>query len=321
VAPDNGMQALATKIMEAMARAETKQGAKTQTPRASRTSPKPAAAQAQAAGGPATNAAPNLAPTEPIASHSRDALKARAAALAASLSGNEEVFLDAPRWSYGGQTGPANWHRLRPSYELCATGQRQAPIAIDSSTTLQGPAEPLDIRYEPVDASVWHTGRTLQVDVAPGNLLTVRGNRYELTALRFQHPGEGSINGVTHPMSVQLWHRSDNGDQLVLAIPLQVGSANAAIHTLWTYLPLDTDDRVPLPPAALDVTQLLPTDLRYFQFMGSLPTPPCTEDVLWLVMKTPTTLSTAQLTLFGQMFPLSARPPQPTHERPVREAL
>lgn len=328
---DTGMQNLANKIMEAMSRAEAKQGG---TPRAqspantARTARSPRTAPQPVAGAAATTAPSQLlngssspTATEPAASHSRDELKARAAALAAKLSGNEEVFLDAPRWSYGGQTGPAHWHRLRPSYELCATGQRQAPIAIDSSTTLQGPAEPLDIRYEPVDASVWHTGRTLQVDVAPGNLLTVRGIRYELTALRFQHPGEGSINGVTHPMSVQLWHRSDTGDQLVLSIPLQVGSANAAIHTLWTYLPLDTDDRVRLPPAALNVAQLLPPDLRYFQFMGSLPTPPCTEDVLWLVMKTPATLSTAQLTLFGQMFPLSARPPQPTHERPVREAL
>lgn len=308
------MQLLANKIIDAMARAEAKQA-----PAARPKSAPPTEPRQRAAGAANINAASK--PTEPPGSQGRDELKARAAALAAQLSGNEEVFLDAAPWGYEGRTGPANWHRLRPSYGLCATGQRQAPIAIDSSTTLQGPAEALDIRYEPVDASVWHTGRTLQVDVAPGNLLTVRGTRYELTALRFQHPGEGSINGVTFPMSVQLWHRSETGDPLVLAIPLQVGSANPAIHTLWTHLPLDTDDRVRLPPAALNVAQLLPADQRYFQFMGSLPTPPCTEDVLWLVMKNPTTLSAAQLTLFGQMFPLSARPPQPTHDRPVREAL
>lgn len=311
------MQLLAEKIINAMARAEAKQKPEA---RPAKAKTKDATADSKAGAEGASAGKPASAPPKPDRT-SRDELKAKAAALAAQVSGNEEVFLDSPNWSYEGRTGPDNWHRLRPSYGLCASGQRQAPIAIDSRTTLQGPAEALDFRYGPVGASVWHTGHNIQVDVAPGNLLTVRGTQFELVELRFQHPGEGSINGKTFPMSVQLWHRSATGELLVLAIPLDVGAANPMIDTVWTYMPLDTDDRVPLPEAALDPSGLLPMDKRYFQFMGSLPTPPCSEDVLWLVMKTPVTLSAAQLTLFGQMFPLSARPPQPTNERPVREAL
>lgn len=320
---DEGMAVLAEKILSAIARAEAKQTAPAR--------PRKNKADAAASATPATptTPAPTPATTQtappskqpPAPTASRDALRAQASALAAEVSGNSEVFLDMPPWGYEGLGGPDNWHTLRPEYAMCALGQRQSPIAIDSTTTLQGPAETLALRYEPVQASVLHTGRSIQVDVAPGNWLTVRGTRFELIELRFQHPGEGPVNGTTYPMSVQLLHRSASGELAVLAIPLDVGKANTAINALWMHMPLDKDDRVPLGEPGLDVAALLPTDRRYFQYMGSLPTPPCTEDVLWLVMKTPVTLSPAQLTLFGQLFAQAARPPQPTNERPVREAL
>ena len=75
-----------------------------------------------------------------------------------------------------------------------------------------------------------------------------------------------------------------------------------------------------MPPDALDLTALLPADQRYYQFLGSLTTPPCTEGVLWMVLKTPTTISRDQLKLFAQLFPNNARPVQALNGRPVREA-
>jgi carbonic anhydrase len=68
------------------------------------------------------------------------------------------------------------------------------------------------------------------------------------------------------------------------------------------------------------VNEGLPKDRRYYQFMGSLTTPPCTEGVLWLVLKEPMTLSREQLKLFTQLFPNNARPVQPGNSRVVREA-
>jgi carbonic anhydrase len=68
------------------------------------------------------------------------------------------------------------------------------------------------------------------------------------------------------------------------------------------------------------MNELLPSDQRYYQFMGSLTTPPCTEGVLWMVLKQPVRISAAQFKLFSQLFPLNARPVQPVNGRPVREA-
>ncbi|MBK7002799.1 MAG: carbonic anhydrase family protein [Rhodoferax sp.] len=70
----------------------------------------------------------------------------------------------------------------------------------------------------------------------------------------------------------------------------------------------------------LNLNELLPTDQRYYQFMGSLTTPPCSENVLWLVLKQPVSISRAQIRLFTQLYPNNARPVQPLNGRTVRDA-
>jgi carbonic anhydrase len=121
-------------------------------------------------------------------------------------------------------------------------------------------------------------------------------------------------------MSAHLVHRNQEGQLAILAVLFDTGPANALIHKVWTYMPLDKNDAVRVPPGQLDLNQVLPKDMRYFQFLGSLTTPPCTEGVLWMVLKQPATLSPEQLKLFGQIYPNNVRPVQPLNDRAVRDA-
>ena len=54
--------------------------------------------------------------------------------------------------------------------------------------------------------------------------------------------------------------------------------------------------------------------------MGSLTTPPCSEDVLWIVMKQPVQASAEQLDLFARMYPMNARPIQSAAGRTIKES-
>lgn len=261
-------------------------------------------------------AADTAAEQPPIARARRAALTGHAAPAVAGRS--HEVH-----WSYAGETGPEHWARLSPEYKLCAHGRRQSPIAIESAATLQGPAEALQFSYQPSPGTVVHNGHTIQVDVgveAP-NTLTVRGSAYRLVQLHFHHPAEERIDGKSFAMVAHLVHRNAEGQLAVLAVMFEPGAPNRLIHKVWTYMPLDAGDRVRMPPSMVDLNEILPQDQRYYQFMGSLTTPPCTEGVLWLVLKQPVSISPDQLRLFSQLFPHNARPPQPTNGRPVREAL
>ena len=121
-------------------------------------------------------------------------------------------------------------------------------------------------------------------------------------------------------MVAHLVHKNSEGQLAVVAVLLDPGIANALINKVWTYMPLDTGDRVRMPAGLVDMNELLPKDQRYYQFIGSLTTPPCTEGVLWRVLKQSTTLSRDQIKLFSQLFPSNARPVQPVNGRAIRDA-
>lgn len=224
-------------------------------------------------------------------------------------------------WSYSGEGGPAHWGQLQDDYATCAKGQRQSPIPIEAGHTLKGPAAALEFNYRPSKGTVTNTGHTVAVEVDGHNTLSVRGTTYLLQQFHFHHPAEERIDQQSYPMVAHLVHRDDLGRLAVLAVLLEPGEANALIEKVWTHMPLDVGDSVRLPPDLLDLGALLPKDQRYYQYLGSLTTPPCTEGVLWLILKQPVSLSAAQLQLFGQLYPHNARPLQPLNDRPVREAV
>jgi carbonic anhydrase len=223
-------------------------------------------------------------------------------------------------WAYEGETGPQAWGNLKPEFNVCAIGKRQSPINIEDGNTLQGPAEPVQFAYAPSNATVVNNGHTIQVDVQGENSITVRGSTYRLLQFHFHTPSEEQLNFKRFPMVAHLVHKNNEGQLAVVAVLLDEGLANPLIDKVWTYMPLDNGDRVRMPAGLLNLTELLPTDQRYYQFMGSLTTPPCSEGVLWMVLKQPVTLSKAQFRLFTQLYPNNARPVQPVNGRAVREA-
>ena len=247
---------------------------------------------------------------------------------AAALSGHSFVAHgktsgaahEAGHWSYEGELGPQSWAKLAPENVSCASGRRQSPIHIEDDATLVGPAEALGFNYVPSDGSVVNNGHTIQVDLQGENVLIVRGVQYKLVQFHAHHPAEERINQKGFAMVMHLVHRSSEGKLAVVAVLLDPGQANPLIQKVWTHMPLDAMDRVKLPKGSVDLNELLPADRRYFQFMGSLTTPPCSEGVLWIVMKQTVSLSREQLRLFAKIFPNNARPIQPLHGRIVRNA-
>ncbi len=226
----------------------------------------------------------------------------------------------AAHWGYEGAHGPQAWAQMKPEFGTCASGKRQSPIHIEDTTSLQGPAEALQINYQASGGTVVNNGHTIQVDVVGENTLTVRGATYKLVQFHAHHPAEERVNNKSFSMVMHLVHRSAEGKLAVIAVLMDPGPANLLIQKVWTHMPLDVQDKVRMPSDLINLNDLLPVDRRYYQFMGSLTTPPCTEGVLWMVLKQPVTLSREQLRVFAQLFPNNARPVQPLQGRIVRNA-
>lgn len=220
-------------------------------------------------------------------------------------------------WSYEGETGPQAWARLDPAHATCASGQRQSPIDLRDGIAVD--LEAIAFDYRPGAFRVVDNGHTVQVKVAPGNHLTVGGRRYALEQFHFHRPSEERIAGRQFAMVVHLEHRSADGRLAIVAVLLDEGPAQPAVQLVWNHLPLEKHEEQ-AAPVPLDPTALLPEDRRYYTYMGSLTTPPCTEGVLWLVMKQPGTLSARQEAIFARLYPMNARPLQSAAGRLVKES-
>ncbi len=220
-------------------------------------------------------------------------------------------------WSYEGELGPANWGKINVDWAKCSTGNRQSPIDIRDGMKVD--LEQIVFDYKPSSFSVTDNGHTIQVSLSGGNYITLQNRMYELVQFHFHRPSEERINGRGFEMVVHLVHKDAEGKLAVVALMLERGKTHPTIQTVWNNLPLEKNDTVN-PTIVLDVSEMLPNRRDYYTFMGSLTTPPCTEGVLWLVMKEPVQASPQQMALFSRLYPLNARPIQAGAGRVIKES-
>ncbi|MBW7901526.1 MAG: carbonic anhydrase family protein [Rhodocyclaceae bacterium] len=271
---------------------------------------KPAAKPAPAAAPPAPAEA--AAATPPAPSRSRNAKKAAPEPAPppppAPPSG-------PVAWSYEGDTGPAHWSKLSTDYAACG-GSRQSPIDIRAPIRADLPS--VRFSWQTIPLTITDTGQTIEVSGEGGGHITVEGEEYEFQRFRFRLPAEETVDGKRAAMSVQFEHRSKSGQIAILAVPLVEGKENRLVRQLWTALPLERGKAKTLPGMKIDPGLLIPQKREYHTYVGSLTTPPCTEGVLWLVMKQPVTLSKEQIADFAKIYRNNARPVQPANGRVVK---
>ena len=220
-------------------------------------------------------------------------------------------------WDYAGGAGPEAWGRMKPEFSKCSSGTRQSPIDIRDGIKVN--LDPVQFDYKPSAFRVVDNGHTVQVNVGPGNSIEVMGRRYDLLQFHFHRPSEERINGKQFDMVAHLVHKDLDGRLAVVAVLLERGSAHPLVQSIWNNLPLEKGEDV-AARTTLDMNALLPTERSYFTYMGSLTTPPCSEGVLWMVMKTPMPISNDQIGIFARLYPMNARPIQSVSGRLIKES-
>ena len=219
-------------------------------------------------------------------------------------------------WDYEGEGGPERWSKLDPKNVACGIGQRQSPIDIRDGIKVD--LEQIKFNYRPSTFRIVDNGHTIQVAVGDSSI-SLTGKTYELVQFHFHRPSEEKVNGQRFDMVAHLVHKADDGQLAVVAVLLERGMENPFIQTLWNNLPLEKNSEVSPPATVIDPATFLPSSRNYYTYMGSLTTPPCTEGVLWLVMKEPRQVSTEQINIFSRLYKNNARPIQPAAGRLVKE--
>ena len=223
------------------------------------------------------------------------------------------------RWGY---EGAAHWGDLDPAYAACNAGKEQSPIDIRNAQKAELPALRFEYQSAPLKFLV-NNGYTIRVNYhAPirGGFLIAGDKRYALTQFHFHRPSEEYIHGKPYDMVAHFMHESSDGKVAGVAVLLKAGQENSLIKRIWAHMPESESVEQEFPGVEVNPAELLPHDMGYYTYMGSLTAPPCDEGVVWFVMKTPVESSPEQVRAFAKLYPHDVRPIQPVNGRVVKES-
>jgi len=261
--------------------------------------------------------------TEEQAEHAKQSVYDLAAGHAEPAQADEETHSGAQavgahqiHWSYKGEGGPSNWGKLSAEYALCGNGHNQSPINLSGFVEADLPA--LTFNYAGMAIELVNNGHTVQANYHPGSNLVVDGRIFHLKQFHFHAPSENLLNGKSYPLEAHFVHADDDGNLAVVAVLFENGDENRALAMLWDQLP--QAGNIEVLAAQVKATDLLPEDRDYYRFNGSLTTPPCSQGVIWLVMKQPLQVSSAQVEKFSSLMGgPNNRPVQPLNARMILE--
>lgn len=216
-------------------------------------------------------------------------------------------------WTYEGIGAPENWGKLSEDFKICENGFNQSPINIEYA--IDGKLKPLNINIHTHAQKIINNGHSIQINVNDDDDFSIDGSIYQLKQFHFHNPSENEIKGKQYPLELHFVHSKEDGAIAVLAIMLEEGDANPAIENILKNIPKEKNQEKELG-SNIDLTALYPEDKSYYRFSGSLTTPPCTEGVVWLVMKKPIKASKEQIQKMQKALgQANNRPIQPLHGR------
>lgn len=218
-------------------------------------------------------------------------------------------------WSYAGTGGPTHWGDLKPEYKACKAGSMQSPV--DFQDSLEAGLPDIEFSYGIAPLTILNNGHTVQVNLPKGNTIAIGGKTYELLQFHFHTPSEHVVTGRPYPLEMHLVHKSADGRLAVVGVFMETGKHNLALAEIWGHLPKNASAARTVSSVAINPRDLLPKYRRYYRYMGSLTTPPCSEGVNWHVMSRTVQASPAQIKAISDIMGSNARPAQPFHNRLV----
>ena len=219
-------------------------------------------------------------------------------------------------WDYHGTTGPEHWSRLHHDFLLCGEGDAQSPIDIPAESAKSNLN--IEFNYEPSSIGLYNNGKTLFINYFAKAKIVLNKRKFKLVRLQFRTPSEHVISGAEYPMEIQFHHRSADNTLALVSVFVQAGENNKVLENIWNVMPEHINRENVVREKSFDANMLFPEDRTFYFYRGSLTTPPCTENVQWVIFANPIEASLEQLEIFSTILNNNKRPVQETNNRSVR---
>ena len=213
------------------------------------------------------------------------------------------LYSTAKAWDYKHIN---EWWREAPA---CA-GFKQSPINFSSSLSYQE-SRPLKIVFEdgsflahPHDNG--HTSGLTFNSKQPRVIIGAR--KYWVTGLHFHHISEHTLNKKHFDAELHITLTADKKHiDHVIAILLKRSKTMPSLQKVIG-ITGDKEGSHQYFISSQELNELLPQNKSYYQYVGSLTTPPCTEGIVWYVLSTPMAISYTQLKTLKDLHAYNFRP-------------
>ena len=214
-----------------------------------------------------------------------------------------------------GEGGPENWAKLEMEGNACG-GKAQSPIDIVTKDAKKGEdLAAFKFAYGESDANIVNNGHTVQFNTTGDHKVTIGDKEYKLLQFHYHAASEHTIDGKQFPLEVHFVHKNTDTDFAVLGVMFEEGAENEFLKTYLKDFPAEKGEKK--AEGKIDLAKLFPENKSYFNYKGSLTTPPCSEVVNWHVLKAPVTASKEQLESFAKILDGNFRPVMPLEGREV----
>ncbi|XP_052166443.1 alpha carbonic anhydrase 7-like [Oryza glaberrima] len=206
----------------------------------------------------------------------------------------------------GTPRGPENWGSLKPEWATCSSGEMQSPINLGLlDLTLAPSLGDLNYTYRNANATVVNRGHDIMVrfdggdDAAAAGGLVINGTAYRLRQVHWHAPSEHAVDGRRYDMELHMVHLNTQNQTAVVGVLYAIGAQDEFLHKLEPYIieVADQKDKEKIVNGGVDPNVAKEHDIVYYRYMGSLTTPPCTEGVIWTIVRKVHTVSLSQLAL------------------------
>jgi carbonic anhydrase len=213
-------------------------------------------------------------------------------------------------WSYDGDKGPDHWASLKPEFATCK-GKAQSPLnLVWKKPSKKSPR--LDFSYSASTAQIDNSNNALSVKLTGSNQLLLNGKVFALDHIEFHSPSEHQLSKTPLTMEMELIHKAIEGNKMAVVSVFAIeGKENPLFSEIWAQA------ATPNAPFQMDPSRVIPPNKTYYRYKGSLTTPPCNEDVEWVVFNTPMELSAEQIAAYRSKFAPNSRPLQSPNGRKV----
>ena len=191
------------------------------------------------------------------------------------------------------------------------SGKMQSPINIDSKKVemLTPDKGEMILNFGKEITKAEDNGHSIQV--TDSGQSTINGRQFNLTQFHFHAESEHTVDGKHYPLEAHFVNQSQDGRIAVIGVFFKAGRENLGFEEVLADV---TNKKI---DAITDIDKIIPENKSFYHYLGSLTTPPLTENVEWYLMKAPLEVSQAQLAAFKKLYAHNNREIQPLNDRKI----